>query len=121
MVIPGILLLDSGGFRPHTTTKSTLQSSSRASPHPGQAPHHRGYEISNPDGPGIQFRCRLRGDPQQTSSTTAARRSRTATTAREGNGRCPQGDADKPFETGAILVFDAKGAVEIFRQRDPQQ
>jgi len=74
----------------------------------------QGYEISNPDGPGIQVRdvdyvvirnCFL----HDCGTKISERRQRLV----KETGDARKGMLDKPFETGAILIFDAEGTVEI--------
>ena len=73
-----------------------------------------GYEISNPDGPGIQVRdvdyVIIRNNFLHDCGTKISEQ-RQRLVKETGDAR--KGMLDKPFETGAILVFDAKGTVEI--------
>ncbi len=73
-----------------------------------------GYEISNPDGPGIQVRDTdyviIRNNYLHDCGTKVSEQ-RQQLVKETGDAR--NGMLDKPFETGAILVFDAKGTVQI--------
>jgi len=73
-----------------------------------------GYEISNPDGPGIQVRdvdyVVIRNNFLHDCGTKVSAQKRLLL---EETGDARKGMLDKPFETGAILVFDAKGTAEI--------
>ncbi len=73
-----------------------------------------GYEISNPDGPGIQVRDTdyviIRNNYLHDCGTKVSEQ-RQRLVKETGDAR--NGMLDKPFETGAILVFDAKGTVQI--------
>jgi parallel beta-helix repeat protein len=77
-----------------------------------------GYEISNPDGPGIQVRDTdyvvIRNNHLHDCGTNiSARRQQLVTET----GDARKAMLDAPFETGAILVFDAKGSVVISGNR----
>jgi len=73
-----------------------------------------GYEISNPAGPGIQVRdvdhVIIRNNYLHDCGTKVSEQ-RQRLVKETGDAR--KGMLDKPFETGAILVFDAQGTVQI--------
>jgi len=73
-----------------------------------------GYEISDPNGPGIQIRdvnyVVIRNNLLHDCGTNVSRNKQRL--VRE-TGDARKAMLDRPFETGAILVFDAKGTVEI--------
>lgn len=114
MAIPGFLLLSlavsiSPDYELHGPIIIQNQPTS-----PDQPLVIEGYEISNPDGPGIQVRdvdyvIIRNNDLHDCGTKISERRQRLV----EETGDARKGMLDQPFETGAILVFDAKGTVEI--------
>ncbi len=114
MAIPGFLLLSlavsfSPDYEPHGPIIIEHQPTS-----PDQPLVIEGYEISNPDGPGIQVRdvdyVIIRNNYLHDCGTKISERRQRLV---EETGDARKGMLDQPFETGAILVFDAKGTVEI--------
>jgi len=77
-----------------------------------------GYEIANPDGPGIQVRdvdyVIIRNNYVHDCGTNVSQR-RQRLVQETGDAR--KAMLDKPFETGGILVFDAKGSVQVYGNR----
>ena len=114
MALPGILLLTlaisaAPDYQQHAPIVIQNQPTS-----PDKPLIIEGYEISNPDGPGIQVRdvdyVVIRNNYLHDCGTKISEQ-RQRLVKETGDAR--KGMLDKPFETGAILVFDAKGTVEI--------
>ena len=115
MAIPRLVLLSLAilltppTYQPHDSI--VIQNQPTSPDHPLVI---EGYEIANPDGPGIQVRDTdyvvIRNNFLHDCGTKISEQRQRLV---KDTGDARKGMLDKPFETGAILVIDAKGTVEI--------
>lgn len=114
MTLTGLLLLTLAIAAPPTYQRHDPIVIQNQPTSPDQPLVIEGYEISNPDGPGIQVRdvayVIVRNNYLHDCGTKVSEQ-RQELVKETGDAR--KAMLDNPFETGAILVFDAKGTVQI--------